>query len=450
MSDIISPTVFISYSWTSPQHAEWVLNLADDLINSGINVKLDQWDLKEGHDKFHFMEQMVNSKEINKVLIILDKGYKEKSDSKKAGVGIETQIMSPEIYNNISQEKFIPIIAENDDKGNPYLPTFIKSRIYIDLSDTIKYNSNWEKLIRTICDKPELVKPELGKLPHYIIEENTRHIKSHTILKSFRTQIDKNPNRIDTLSRDILSNILDDSKKYKIDFSSIRDEYKIGEEIAKNIIESKILLKLYVEFLEDLVKEVPKGFDIDIIIEFLQNIYQLRNLNEEQSRNEYETENFKIYSHLIFLITCYVFLKNKNYNYLDEILNSDYWLKEKYRPNEAKKYKEFYCHSLLLEHFIKKRDNKGYYSGIGHFFVHEVLNDITNIEVFIEADILCFYHSKYCSGYWFPLTYIYKKNLSEIEIIYKLKSKKHFERVKCIFNVETSESFKNKVSEIEV
>ena len=64
MPEIISPTVFISYSWTSPQHAEWVLNLANDLINSGINVKLDQWDLKEGHDKFHFMEQMVNSKEI--------------------------------------------------------------------------------------------------------------------------------------------------------------------------------------------------------------------------------------------------------------------------------------------------------------------------------------------------------------------------------------------------
>ena len=43
-----TPKVFISYSWTTPEHEEWVLNLANDLNDSGIFVVLDKWDLRPG------------------------------------------------------------------------------------------------------------------------------------------------------------------------------------------------------------------------------------------------------------------------------------------------------------------------------------------------------------------------------------------------------------------
>ena len=54
-----NPKLFISYSWTSPDHEQWVLNLATELRESGIDVILDKWDLKEGHDANAFMERMV-------------------------------------------------------------------------------------------------------------------------------------------------------------------------------------------------------------------------------------------------------------------------------------------------------------------------------------------------------------------------------------------------------
>lgn len=104
-----NPKIFISYSWSSPGHEDWVINLAERLVSDGIDVKIDKWDLKEGHDMFDFMESMVNSKDIDKVLIILDETYSVKANSKKGGVGTETQIISPEIYKNVSQEKFIPM-----------------------------------------------------------------------------------------------------------------------------------------------------------------------------------------------------------------------------------------------------------------------------------------------------------------------------------------------------
>ncbi len=104
-----SPKIFISYSWTSPQHEQWVLDFAERLSNDGIYIRLDKWDLKEGHDKFAFMEQMVTDIEIDKVLIICDKGYQTKADNRTGGVGTETQIISEKVYNDVGQEKFIPI-----------------------------------------------------------------------------------------------------------------------------------------------------------------------------------------------------------------------------------------------------------------------------------------------------------------------------------------------------
>jgi len=44
-------TVFISYSWDSEAHKEWVLNLANNLIKNGIGVLLDQYDPSAGKKK---------------------------------------------------------------------------------------------------------------------------------------------------------------------------------------------------------------------------------------------------------------------------------------------------------------------------------------------------------------------------------------------------------------
>src|SRR3989344_1906497 len=123
------PRVFISYSWSSPQHESWVIDLAERLSTDGVDTVLDKWDLKEGQDKFHFMEQMVRDSGITKVLMICDQVYAEKADGRLGGVGTESQIISKEVYDNVTQEKFIPLVVQLNSEGKPSLPTFVGSRI---------------------------------------------------------------------------------------------------------------------------------------------------------------------------------------------------------------------------------------------------------------------------------------------------------------------------------
>src|ERR1700679_3892631 len=95
-----APKVFISYSWKPEENRLKTLSLAERLTSDGVNVIIDVWNLSEGQDKFHFMEQMVNNPEVKKVLLICNKDYTDKANKKSGGVGVESLIISPEIYNN--------------------------------------------------------------------------------------------------------------------------------------------------------------------------------------------------------------------------------------------------------------------------------------------------------------------------------------------------------------
>jgi len=85
------PKLFISYSQTDDCHKDWVVNLAERLLEDGIEVIMDRWDLKYGHEMFVFMEQMVTDPSVDKVLIVCDSLYKEKAD--RLGKAKHSEIM---------------------------------------------------------------------------------------------------------------------------------------------------------------------------------------------------------------------------------------------------------------------------------------------------------------------------------------------------------------------
>ena len=49
--------IFISYCWSSSEHEEWVISLAERLMSDGVDVIIDKWDLKEGNDKYDLWNQ---------------------------------------------------------------------------------------------------------------------------------------------------------------------------------------------------------------------------------------------------------------------------------------------------------------------------------------------------------------------------------------------------------
>ncbi|MBE0662819.1 MAG: TIR domain-containing protein [Bacteroidales bacterium] len=444
-----TPKIFISYSWTTPQHEDWVINLAERLVSDGVDVIIDKWNLKEGHDKYNFMETMVKSPDIQKVLIILDKKYSEKAEKRAGGVGTETQIISPKIYSDVSQVKFIPIVVEKDDKGNAFVPTFLESRIYIDLSDEDKFEENYENLLRNIYQRPAYSKPKIGKAPSYLFEETPMTHKTSSIVRSFDNQISKSPKRINSIIREFLDNFFEDLKDYSLNLIGTRDVLAFGKAIHDNINSYTPLRNDYIIFLDKLFKSELE-FDIDIFIKFFEKLPILKAPQDNRSSwSPSEFDNFRFFIHETFLYTIAAGLKNEKYKFIEEILYSGYFCQDKYSSkSEPQRFDALYNYVETFDKYYKETYSKNFISPMADLVIKRLPENISKDDL-INADLLCHYISVIDNLRWFPITYIYGlRDEGKFELFNRLVSQRHFEKVKTLFNVQTIKELQDKIKAI--
>ena len=165
---IENPKVFISYAWGNNEYQNKVLSFATDLINDGIDVVLDKWDLSEGNDTYAFMEKCVTDRSITNVLMLLDPVYAEKADGRLGGVGTETQIISSEVYGKVEQDKFIPVVFERGQDDNVCKPTYLKALLHFDLSQEENYDIEYQRLVKRLYGIEIYPKPQLGNKPEWV------------------------------------------------------------------------------------------------------------------------------------------------------------------------------------------------------------------------------------------------------------------------------------------
>lgn len=177
--------VFITYSWDTAEHKEWVRKLADKLIDNGVAVLLDQYDILPGESFTHFMESAIAKSD--KVLVILTPNYKEKSMERKGGVGYEQQIISGEIISGIERKKFIPLIRQGkyEEGADCAVPSHFKGISILDFRSSENEQEFLEQLLRTIYEEPKLVKPPIGKKTEF---------KKKILSQSFVIELDENFN----------------------------------------------------------------------------------------------------------------------------------------------------------------------------------------------------------------------------------------------------------------
>ncbi|UQN10194.1 toll/interleukin-1 receptor domain-containing protein [Deinococcus sp. QL22] len=155
------PKVFISYAWGDSLHRARVLQLAETLRGAGVEVVIDRWDLQVGQDMTAFMERMVGDPDITHVLILMDPNYTQKANARTGGVGTETQLISPDVYQDPQQTRYVPLVFSQQE-GRPFVPHFLRSRLYFDLSSDQAWEKNWPELLRHLF-KVRPSRPPLGR-----------------------------------------------------------------------------------------------------------------------------------------------------------------------------------------------------------------------------------------------------------------------------------------------
>jgi hypothetical protein len=155
--------VFVSYSHTSPEHEEWVKRLGTFLRDSGIDARLDIWNLRHGMDLPQFMTNELALAE--RVIIISDEKYAEKADGRVGGVGWETMIVQGDIASQPPDNtKYLVIVHSKSVEAG--LPRYLKTKFVIHWPDATFDEKNKQTLLRELYDQVKA--PPLGPKPVFL------------------------------------------------------------------------------------------------------------------------------------------------------------------------------------------------------------------------------------------------------------------------------------------
>jgi hypothetical protein len=444
------PRLFISYSWSSQDHELWVIDLATRLRESGIDVILDKWELKEGHDSIAFMEKMVTDPTIQKVAIISDRKYAEKADGRLSGVGTETQIISREVYEKQDQNKFVAVLPERDSEGKPFLPTYYKGRIYIDLSAPENYVAEFERLVRWVFDKPLHVKPEIGHAPAFLQEEPTKSLGTTV---SFRRSLDALKNGrpyVEGAVDEYLTIFAGNLERFRITLDDSKDA---DDQIADSIEEFTPYKDEFVQVMlaiaqyaanDDMQKKLHRFFE-----QLLPYLDRPENMS---SHHSWEFDNYKFIVHELYLHAIAILIRYERFAFADRLLATPYYVSTNAtRGRDATTTFAEFCD--YMESF-KSRDRKlRRLSSRADLLKQRAELSGFDFRGLMQADFVLYLRATLNDDYyvrWWPETLVYATHsYGPMEVFARSRSTSYFAQVSKLLGGVSADSLKEHLAKLQ-
>jgi TIR domain len=418
------------------------VDLAERLSGDGVVVILDKWDLREGQDKHAFMEQLVKDKSIMKVLVICDAVYQAKADGRSGGVGTETQLISKEVYENTDQEKFIPIVREHDREGAPCVPKYMASRLYIDLSSPEIFEANYQKLVRNLYGKPLIKRPPLGIAPAYITEESQIVLRtSHKVSEIKNALLNGRPSANGLIS-DFLDTFLLSLEDFRL---SDGTEPNFDERVAAMIEKMLPLRDEFIDFALTVFRYQDK-VDLRKLQDFFERLVAFGDRPQTVTRyTEIDYDNYKFFIYELTLNFLAVLLSLMKYEEFAYFVGSPYFYRHPISGElESKGIEILNRYVLSLDKVRNARLRLQRVSVTADLIKsHSTRRDL-NFEAIQQVDLILHYVTELCGlgQSWFPRTSVYSTRGSGTELLDRMVSLQHFERIKGIFQVNTVDELK--------
>lgn len=442
-----SPKVFISYSWSSQEHEQVVLDLATQMRESGIDAILDKWDLHEGEDADKFMERMVADPEVEKVLIICDCKYAAKSNKREGGVGTEAQIISRKVYEQQDEHKFVVASFELDEtSGKPVVPVYYGSRKYLDFTDSSRYAERFEELVRWVFNKPLYEKPKLGKTPEYILSDESQTLGTSAAY-----------HRVTHLYKEGRINAKGALSEYLNIFATNLEEFRIKDVTNGRkpyytlFIESIDSLLPYrnewLEVLETVCVYAPDREWVHLYYSFFESIHPY--IKQPVGGSYYydrEEENFKFFEAELFLYYLAVLLKHDmieeaadalTHEFYDQTASVEYGYTMDYTGfyhsinsfSDMKQYEKSNLISLSSSVMIKRAQNCS------------LLNEVDVMQADLVAFIRYAFSERQDYHHWYPHTLLYASNRRvPFPIFARAISINYMERILALLGVVSKEN----------
>ncbi|MCW5719382.1 MAG: TIR domain-containing protein [Bauldia sp.] len=433
------PRMFISYSWTSADYERRVIKLAEDLVGSGIDVVLDKWDLKTGHDANAFMEGMVSDPSVTKVAILADERYVSKANDRKGGVGAETQIISAELYGAVKQDKFAVVVMERDSEGNPYIPIYYRGKIYIDLSDISNFAVEFDRLLRWAHDRPLYEKPALGRIPDYLAADSARiHLSTSAAYQRALDGLRNDRVWATAAVGEFFDKVRSEMPKFAM---TVSGEGVFDERLVANI-------EQFLPFRDEIVSIVIAAAQYmneeeaeKAVHRLLESMIPLLSFQGDSGTyNESDYDNFRFLVHELFLYFMAIFIKYERFVAASSLMG------EYYVPAQSR-----YRSSSIVDFTTFRQHVRGLVARNNRLKLnrHSVAADMLDSRAkagpisfydLMQADFVIFLRASLEDKSWWPETLVFhsfRDRGGPMELFARARSKKYFDRMKVLFGIQS-------------
>jgi hypothetical protein len=439
MSD--NPKVFVSYSWSSPDHEGWVLQLATDLVHSGVEVILDKWDLREGQEASAFMEKMVTDQAVKKVIIVADRVYVEKANQRKGGAGTEAQIISSELFKRSELSRFAALVRELDEHGKPCLPAFYTSRIYIDFTEQSRHDDSFEQLLRWIFEKPLHRKPKIGPVPHFIANEtNAKTMPTATAARRANDAIREGKAFALSASEDYFRVFVEEVQTFRL----TRNSDLFSDEVIQLFDDSQPYRNEAVSLIDNLLRYVQDKHVPQVVHNFIEGLWNA-NFPSDGATN-YRAEDFDVVFNLTWEIVLHISAisyRSFRPDVFQMIIDRPYHIIHlKDRRDGMQMLDGLSVTNSLLKARENIKDQK-YYVPEATLLKSRASIEGISFEQLAQADFLVFLRTTLANSQkWIPKTLVYHKGNWEraFPAFSRAKSKREFERLTEFIGIDSKDA----------
>ena len=347
--------------------------------------------------------------------------------------------------------KFIPVIAEKDEDGRTYVPTYIKTRIYIDLSNPDIFEEQYEKLLRNVYEKPQFVKPKLGKRPEWLDEEKTDFFPLKDLIRQIRGS-NTDIKRKNCISRFQTAYI-----------EALKTYFERGakpERVYEIFLNTKPVRDIFLDFVE-VIAETESNY-AEILAECFESMYNQLTCIKTFEPNAFSAskDELDVFKNLLWeLFICVIaFMRHtKDYKAINIMLTYTYFLETSILGDSVihNNYTAFRHYSRTIEEYYKpKTEMKNKYTLMGDVICNQREKlPIYTRKAIAEADLFLY---QVCNAYdlagneqrgneanWFPTCYIYADYmLAEWS---RMKSRRYCEKMMVLFGVDSLDELKEVV-----